>query len=288
MSLALFGTSSGSGAAAQESKSDPHRYVLTSFANGNARAMSVYTSNDAATFTPLALAVYSPPTGLIRDPSIIRHSDGWYHVVYTTDWNGSEIGFARSRDLLHWEYQKNLHLPLDGITNAWAPEWFIDPDGATHIVVSLSRSGTGGPFVPHLMTALDRDLVGWGPPRPMQGLGPNAIDTFIVHHDGRYQAFVKNETTKLIERATASSLEGPWTHVGTGDWAGWGSWTEGPALVRRPDGGWRIYFDEYVERRYWYSDSDDLVQWTPRRELVGLSGTVRHFTVLKQTPSEAP
>ncbi len=288
VAFALIGCSAGSPTLAQQLEPGRKPYVLTAFGNGDARTMSVHVSGDAATFTPLTLAAYSPPSGLIRDPSIIRHSDGWYHVVYTTDWNGSEIGFARSRDLTHWQFQRNLQLPLDGITNAWAPEWFVHADGSTHIIVSLSRGGTNGPFVPHLMTASDATLSAWNLPRPMPGLGPNAIDTFVVRHDGGYQAFVKNETNKFIERATASTLEGPWTIVSSGDWAGWGSWTEGPALVRRPDGGWRIYFDEYVERRYWYSDSDDLMRWSPRRELPGLSGIVRHFTVLKQTPSDAP
>lgn len=285
LALGLLGHGVGSPAFAQQTEPAGPSYVLTAFGNGDARTMSVYQSRDANTFTPLALAAYKPPAGLIRDPSIIRDPDGWYHVVYTTDWSGSEIGFARSRDLLNWEFQKNLQLPLDGLTNAWAPEWFVDEDGSTHIIVSLSRGGTKGPFLPHLMTASDKTLTGWSLPRPMMGLGPNVIDTFVVRHEGRYQAFIKNETTKFIERATASRLDGTWTIVDNGDWAGWGSWTEGPALVRRPDGGWRIYFDEYVERRYWYSDSDDLIHWTPRTELAGLSGVVRHFTVLQQQPS---
>ncbi|WP_396595656.1 beta-galactosidase [Brevundimonas sp. R86498] len=263
-------------------------YVLTSFSNGNATTMSVYSSTDAATFTPLNLSAFTPPTGLIRDPSLIRRADGWYHVVYTTDWNNNEIGFARSRDLVTWEHVRNLEVPLAGVTNTWAPEWFVDEDGSTHVIYALSRNGPDGQFQPHIITALDDGLTTWSAPRPLAGLGPNYIDTFIVREGGLYQAFIKNETTKFIERATSHALDGPWTVVDTGDWAGWGAFTEGQALVRRPDGGWRIYFDEYVAKRYWYSDSDDLRRWTPRTELPGLSGTVRHFTVLNQTPAPPP
>lgn len=273
-------------AAPQDSAGQP--YVLTAFRNGDARTMGVWTSQDAARFAPLDLSAYTPPSGLIRDPSVIRHSDGWYHVVYTTDWNNDEIGFARSRDLTSWSHVQNLRVPLDGITNTWAPEWFVDEDGTTHIIYSISRNGPHGQFQPHVITALDDTLTRWSAPRPLAGLGPNYIDTFIVREGGLYQAFIKNETTKFIERATAHALEGPWTVVDTGDWAGWGSFIEGQALVRRPDGGWRIYFDEYVERRYWYSDSDDLRRWTPRAELPGLSGVARHFTVLNRTPPAPP
>ena len=92
----------GSAAATPQQETTDAPYVLTSFSNGNATTMSVYVSDDAATFRPLDLTAFSPPTGLIRDPSIIRRADGWYHVVYTTDWNNDEIGGARSRDLTHW------------------------------------------------------------------------------------------------------------------------------------------------------------------------------------------
>ena len=92
----------------------------------------------------------------------------------------------------------------------------------------------------------------------MRGLEKNYIDTFVVHHEGRYVAFAKNETTKLIELATAPALEGPWTVQKTGDWAGWGGPSEGQALVPVKDAngkaGWRIYFDDYMTKRYWYSD----------------------------------
>ena len=82
----------------------------------------------------------------------------------------------------------------------------------------------------------------------LRGIGPNYIDTYIVKSGGTYHAFSKNETTKYIEHATATSLTGPYTWVGTGNWAGWGSGLEGPALVRLPDHRWRIYFDNYSAR----------------------------------------
>lgn len=267
---------------------ESHPYVLTAFSNGDAKTMSVYVSDDARAFQPLERQAYTPPQGLIRDPSLIRRSDGWYHVVYTTDWNNNKIGFARSRDLRTWEYVQNVTIPISGVTNTWAPEWFVDDDGSTHVIYSISVNGPDGQFQPHVMTALDESLTRWSAPRPLAGLGPNYIDTFVVREGGLYQAFIKNETTKYIERATSHALEGPWTVVDTGNWAGWGAFNEGQALVRRPDGGWRIYFDEYVEKRYWFSDSDDLRRWTPRTELEGLSGTARHFTVLNQRPALAP
>ena len=97
-----------------------------------------------------------------------------------------------------------------------------------------------------------------------------------------YHVFAKNETTKYIEHATATSLTGPWTIVGSGNWAGWGSGLEGPALVQLPDGRWRLYFDNYAAGHYYYADSSDLSTFTAKTELPGLSGSVRHFTVLRE------
>ncbi|MDB5455190.1 MAG: beta-galactosidase, partial [Caulobacter sp.] len=131
-------------------------------------------------------------------------------------------------------------------------------------------------------------LAAWSAQRPLSGLGPNYIDTFVVKAGGLYNAFAKNETSKFIELATAPALEGPWTLKGSGDWAGWGKFVEGPAITRAPDGAWRIYFDEYAAKRYWFSDSrDGFRSWTQKTELIELSGTVRHFTVLREDAAPA-
>mgnify|MGYP006182630325 CR=1 FL=1 len=54
---------------------DGPTYTLTAFTNGNAAAMNVYRSDDALNFKLAKELAYKPPQGLIRDPSIKRHSD---------------------------------------------------------------------------------------------------------------------------------------------------------------------------------------------------------------------
>jgi beta-galactosidase GanA len=262
-------------------------FLMSAFMATSQDRLSLFTSADGITFTSLGSEVYQPPKDLLRDPSIIRAADGLYYIAYTTNWSGSTLGIARSADLKSWAHVTDVPVTLPGVTNVWAPEWFRDTDGSLQLVVSLSRSGTQGPFGAFTLKALDASLTKFAAPVPMQGLEKNYIDTFVVHHEGRYVAFAKNETTKLIELATAPSLAGPWTFQKTGDWAGWGGPSEGQALVpiKGADGkaGWRIYFDDYMTKRYWYSDSFDGFQtWTAKRELGGVSGTVRHFTVISE------
>lgn len=286
--------STPSRAAAPAAKTE-RTYLMSAFTATSQDRLSLFTSTDGVTFTTLGSEVYQPPKGLLRDPSILRAADGQYYIAYTTDWSGSTLGIAKSADLKTWTHVADVPVRLPGtdrqVSNVWAPEWFHDTDGSLKLVVSLSRTGTQGPFGAYALKALDAGFTKFSDPMPLQGLEKNYIDTFVVHHEGRYVAFAKNETTKLIELATAPSLEGPWTFQKTGDWAGWGGPSEGQALVPVKDAngrpGWRIYFDDYMTKRYWYSDSFDGFQtWTPKKELGGVSGTVRHFTVIQEDSAQ--
>eukprot|EP01032_Pedospumella_encystans_P022859 gene22860-25890_t len=49
-------------------------------------------------------------------------------------------------------------------------------------------------------------------------------------------------------------------------------------------GGWRIYVDEQGKRA-WYSDGDSsFSNWSPKKEVGGVSSVARHFTVLAEDP----
>lgn len=261
-------------------------YLMSAFMATSQNTLSLFSSNDGVNFTSLGSEVYTPARELLRDPSIIRAADGLYYIAYTTNWSGSTFGIAKSADLKNWTHVADVPVTLPGVSNVWAPEWFRDSDGSLKLVMSLSKTGTQGPFGAYTVKALDASFTKFADPVLMQGLEKNYIDTFVIQHEGRYVAFTKNETTKFIELATAPSLDGPWTFQKTGDWAGWGGPSEGQALVPIK-GGWRIYFDDYTTKRYWYSDSfDGLQTWTAKKELGGVSGTVRHFTVISEETAQ--
>jgi hypothetical protein len=273
------------GPVAQAAGPVPH-YLMTAFTNSSESNMYVYDSANATNFSLVRANAYTPPSGLIRDPSVIRHTDGYYYVVYTTNWTGNTIGFARSADYVTWTFLRNVTVGLNGSTGStWAPEWFKDSDGSVHVIFSASTTGTAGQFRPYRITATNADLSAWTSPVAL-GIPANYIDSFLVKSGGTYHNFLKNETTKYIEHATATSLNGPWTFVGTGNWAGWGSGLEGPALVQLPDGRWRIYFDQYSAGRYYYADTSNLSTFGAKVELAGLSGTARHFTVLRENAGD--
>lgn len=263
-------------------------FVMTAFPATSQSLLSVLTSKDGVTYTSLASETYAPPQGLLRDPSITRLPDGSYLVAYTTGWSGQTLGLARSTDLRRWAHVADVKVELAGVTNVWAPEWFRDADGSLSLIVSLSTSGTQGPFSAYRLAALNPEATRFAAPVQLQGLDRNPIDTFVVRQGGRYVAITKNETTKQLERAWADQLNGPWTYDRTGDWAGLGSWIEGPALAPIVDAqgraGWRLYFDDYIHKTVRFADSfDGLDTWTSPREVIGASGSVRHFTVLPES-----
>ncbi|MFF3935476.1 glycoside hydrolase family 43 protein [Streptomyces phaeofaciens] len=282
----------GTAEAAAPASGSATRYTIVPFLNSDDGTVNVYQSDDATDFRLVQASAYTPPSNRIRDASIFRHTDGHYYVTYTTHtWQdvSTTIGFARSSDRVNWTFLYDYTVPIAGLSRAWAPEWFVDSDGSVNIIVSCSPTSDEWIFTPYLLKATNSALTAWSAPVALSGIGANHIDTFLVKIGSTYHAFTKNETTKYIEYATATSLTGPYTISRTGDWAGWGSYREGPALVQLDNGAWRLFFDGYGDGSYYVSDSyDTFATWSTPKALPGISGTARHFTVIKETVSGGP
>jgi len=260
------------------------RYVFATFGGDDAskEKLSLYTSKNGLDFTLLANTGYAGPTGVLRDPSIMRHTDGQYYIAYTLkSWTTTSAAFAiaSSPDLKTWTFRTEVPAQVTGVKDTWAPEWFKDSDGSIHLIVSIDTNTTQ--FKSYLYTASDDTLGKWDAPTPL-GIGPNYIDTFVVKIGALYHAFTKNETTKFIEHATADALTGPWTFVGKSDWAGWGSGKEGPALFQLDNGQWRMVMDCYGNCGFLQATSTDLNKWSSTSMMPGLGGVVRHGTVLRE------
>ncbi len=263
------------------------RYVFAVFKGDSVdkEKLSIYTSTDGLNFKLLADTGYGGPTGVLRDPSIMKHTDGKYYVAHTVqswDTNSSSFAIASSPDLLKWTAVTTVDTRSLSPAHTWAPEWFKDDDGSVNLIVNLDQTTAEWSFRSYRFTATDDTLTKWSAPTAI-GIGPNTIDTFVVKVDSTYHAFTKNETTKYIEHATATRLDGPWTWVGKDDWAGWGSGKEGPALFRLASGDWRIIMDRYSGGGCLYATSSDLTRWSAVTEIPGgLSGVVRHGTILRE------
>jgi hypothetical protein len=275
------------GAAGSGGGTDPNApYIFSTF--GAASTLLIYTATDALNFKLLSDTKYAGPSGTLRDPSIMKYSDGKFYVAFTTPPTASccgaeaSFGLASSADLVNWTTLTTVKSGITGVVNTWAPEWFKDQDGTLSLLVNIDTN-VANSFRTYQYKAQNAALTSFSGPIAI-GIGPNYIDTFIVIVGGVYHAFTKNETTLYIEHATAPSVTGPWTFVGTADWAGWGVHREAPALIHLPSGTWRFYADGGSQGHEMYSDSKDtFATWTAMKALPVISADVSHGTVIQST-----
>ncbi|WBB52528.1 family 43 glycosylhydrolase [Verrucosispora sp. WMMD573] len=253
--------------------------VYTTFKGDGAadQELWVYRSTNGGTsYSVLSDTNFRGPTGVLRDPSIIRHN-GRYYIAYTVQsWttNSTYFNIASSTNLTSWTHVASVNSGIANTRFTWAPEFYVE-GGTVRIIASVAATTCSNCFRPYVYTAQNTDLTAWSGPARMWGLGTNYIDTFVVRSGTVWHAFVKNETTKYIEHwtTTANLFEG-WTNRGRL----WTSGHEGPSLVRLDDGRWRIYVDRYTNGGLWTATSSDLNTWTAL-SAVGCSGC-RHGTAL--------
>jgi hypothetical protein len=238
----------------------------------------VYRSTNGGTsYGVLADTNYRGPSGVLRDPSILKHN-GRYYIAYTVQsWttNSTYFNIASSTNLTSWTHVASVNSGIANTRFTWAPEFYVE--GSTvRIIASVAATTCANCFRPYVYTAQNTALTSWSGPSQMWGLGTNHIDTFVVKSGSTWHAFTKDETGKYIEHwtTTANLYEG-WVNRGRL----WSSGYEGPSLVRLDDGRWRIYVDRYSTGGGVYTaTSGDLNSWSGLSP-VGCSGC-RHGTAI--------
>ncbi len=250
---------------------------------------------------------------LTRDPSILFH-DGVFHLVWTTSWNSQSIGYARSKDLLHWSQPKKIVLwgAEDKVRNTWAPELHHDDQADEFFVLWSStteqelRDGDGSEdthgYDHRSYASRTKDFVTWSAPSLFyspESPEIGVIDPFIAcddrstedQADDRWVMVIKNEMSeakggKNLRLAFAGSMQGPFGKqlgppiVGAGTKIV-NSMAEGPSLLKR-GGLWWLYWDAPGSKfSYCLATSDDLRHWVDRSPLLQMpADQMRHGTVL--------
>ncbi|MEU7870473.1 family 43 glycosylhydrolase [Dactylosporangium sp. NPDC049140] len=217
-------------------------------------------TNGGTSYSVLADTNFRGPTGVLRDPSILKYN-GRYYIAYTVQsWTTSSTYFniASSTNLTTWTNIASVASGIASTKYTWAPEFYVE-GSSVKLIVSVAASTCSNCFRPYVYTAQNTALTSWSGPAQMWGLGTNHIDTFVVKSGSTWHAFTKNETTKYIEHwTTTANLTEGWVNRGTL----WASGYEGPSLVRLDDGRYRIYVDKYTNGGIWTATSSDLNTWT--------------------------
>lgn len=241
---------------------------------------------------------------LMRDPCIARGPDGTYHMVWTAGWNEAGIGYASSRDLVHWSAQRYLpvmaHEPT--VLNAWAPEIVWDGRQGEFVVFWSSTipgrfadTDAGGDdagrnkYNHRIYAATTRDFATLTPTRLFYDPGFSVIDATFLHAGGRDWLLVKDETRnppkKHLQLVEAASLQGPFGKPGAPITPP-GLWTEGPTALQ-VGADLIVYYDAYTARHYGAlrARGGDLSQWEDVTGLMhfpdeGTPRRMRHGTAL--------
>ncbi len=246
------------------------QYLFTSFRANGETGVFLALSSGGRKFTPLnnnkPWIKPELPGMLMRDPWLGQGPDGMWHMHWTWGWNKGagdkslKIGYAESKDLIHWSAQREIAiLPAEPTArNAWAQEAIYDVSKhewtifwATTIPDRFTDTEkTGDTGYNHRMYAITtKDWKTFSEPRLFFDPGFNTIDSTIIKDGARYIMIFKDErknpVVKRLRLAFADSPAGPWRDV-TEPFSR--DWVEGPSTVKI-GAEWWIYFDHYVAPR---------------------------------------
>jgi len=246
------------------------------------------TLNDGQSFLTPQLG----PTKLMRDPSIWQDADGTFHMVWTTGWWDSMIGYASSKDLVNWSEQKEIPVMMHEpeARNSWAPELFFDDASKLYYIiwattipgrhsdVETSDSERGLNHRQYYTTT--KDFQTFADTRIFFNPDFSVIDAAVIKWKGEYIMFLKNENSNPPEkniRYTKSATMGEYFPVNVSAPITGNYWAEGPAPLKVGDYLY-VYFDKYRDRRYGAVRSIDGVNWEDVSEQVVFPTGTRHGT----------
>jgi hypothetical protein len=277
-------------------------YVFSYFNNNGKDGLHLAYSNDGYHWTALNhdSAILKPMVAqdkLMRDPCIIKGADGLFHMVWTVSWNDKGIGYANSKDLIHWSEQAFIPVMKeeDSARNCWAPEITYDKRNKNYMIYwattiagkykmdTIVENG----YNHRLYYVTTKGFKTFSKTKLLYDKGFNVIDATIVPGGKQYIMFLKDETRlppqKNIKIATSKNLtkgfSGPSTAI-TGAY-----WAEGPTTLKIGN-TWVVYFDKYRDHKYGAVQSTDLKNWTDVSDKISLPKGIRHGSIFVVSSEE--
>ena len=155
---------------------------------------------------------------LIRDPFITRGPDQEFHMVWTWEWRVKSIGYAHSKDLVHWSEQKEIPLmaSIEGTKNTWAPEIYWDAAKSKWLLI-WSSVVDGKHEGNRIYSSMTPDFEHFSTPSIFFDPGYEVIDATILRTGSTYHLVFQDERKeplkKFMQIASGPSLEGPWSEI---------------------------------------------------------------------------
>lgn len=273
-------------------------YLFSSFRGNGEDGLHLAWSADGMKWTALNgdRSFLKPEVGkerLMRDPCIQQGPDGTFHMVWTDSWSDRTIGYARSRDLVHWSSQRAIPVMMHepAARNCWAPEIAWDDEKRQFLIFwsttipgrfPKTENSAEDNYNHRIYCTTTADFETFTPTRLFYDPGFNVIDATILKGRGRFYLFVKDETLKPqakkhLRVARGTRLEGPYTDLSPPFTE---SWVEGPAAIRL-GGETVVYYDSYRKHTYGAVRSRDMKSWEDISAQVSFPPGTRHGSVLR-------
>ncbi|KAF2329818.1 prolyl oligopeptidase family serine peptidase [Flavobacterium daemonense] len=280
----------------------PDGYVFTYFKGNGEDGLHLAYSEDGYKWNALKndTSFLTPEVGkdkLMRDPCVIKGGDGLYHMVWTVSWTDKGIGYASSKDLIHWSKQEFIPVMAheEKARNTWAPEITYDEKSKEYMIYWAStidgkfpetKSEEEKGYNHRIYYTTTKDFKKFAKTKLLYEPGFNVIDASIVKQEQQYVMYLKDETRNPVQKnikiATSKNLTGPYSPASkaiTGDY-----WAEGPTAIQI-DNNWVVYFDKYTQKKYG-AVKETSKGWEDISEQVNFPVGTRHGTVIKVSADE--
>ncbi|WPO78466.1 prolyl oligopeptidase family serine peptidase [Flavobacterium sp. KACC 22761] len=277
----------------------PDGYVFTYFKGNGEDGLHLAYSEDGYKWIALKkdTSFLTPEVGkdkLMRDPCVIKGGDGLYHMVWTVSWTDKGIGYASSKDLIHWSKQEFIPVMAheEKARNTWAPEITYDEKSKTYMIYWAStiedkfletKSDEEKGYNHRIYYTTTKDFKKFAITKLLYEPGFNVIDASIVKEEQQYVMYLKDETRNPVQKnikiAWSKNLIGPYSKASdaiTGNY-----WAEGPTATKI-NGNWVVYFDKYTQKKYG-AVKQTSKGWEDISEQVSFPTGTRHGTVIKVT-----
>lgn len=250
-------------------------------------------------------------TGGVRDPHILRGTDGKSFYMVATDmfvmkdgWGHNPgIVLLKSDDLVNWKHgivdlEKAYPRNFKNVKWVWAPQTIFDPAAGKYLVyftVRLEENNKLDFYAAHA----NADFTGFTDvPKLIFSPKFGGIDGDIVAKDGIYHFFYKGNTKDAkgkeirngIQQATGRSLSGPWVE----DFKYLDAYSEkripveGSSIFKFNDSDkYVLMYDLHTKLRYEFQYSSDLDRFDMEPRSFTKNFNPRHGSVIGITREEA-
>ena len=305
MSVIVF-TLTGWSAMAQKSKNTAYLFTYFTGNEGLEESIHFAISNDGYTYRalnhnqPVISSAAISSTGGVRDPHILRGSDGKTFYMVVTDmvaakgWDANRaMVLLKSADLVNWtssivNIQKRFP-DQENLLRVWAPQTIYDNVAGKYMVYWSMKHGSDPDKIYWAYANKDfTDLENEPEQLFFSPTNGACIDGDIIYDQGKYHLFFKTEGEGLGIRVAVSDKLKEGYVLRDGYVQQTTDPVEGAGVFKLNTGeGYILMYDVYTKGRYQFTKTKDLKHFTVIDHDVKMNFHPRHGTVLPITAQEA-